>query len=1121
MNNSSPRETIENGRDPGIRRTTQLLSAGLVILPMAVACALLMRAETPQGTVACLAVIATLAAVWVAKLNGGSAKVVNPEVETKDVLSEFGSDAQFSIEADGRYLRVNPRMSELTGYAPEELAGMSVEHLEIEHGATDLRAMLEGLPIGQSRFLRGRCRRKNDGPLPVEIHLRTVEYEGRRMHFGSLRDISDRLADSAKTDANQSRYRMLVEHATDAFLLHDEEGRLIDVNDSACTALGYSRAELLEMSLPDVDAEFSGPASKVVWGMLANDEPVTIYGRHRRKDGSEFPVEVHTRVFMHEGRRLFLALARDISERKAAEAALRESEERFQAFMNQSPVVAWLKDDTYRYRYVNSAFEKLFDRREEDIIDREDHEIYPEEFAQVTRQNDVRVLENSEVLDTIEKVPGADGVLRHWLVQKFPLRRSGAAAWVGGTAVDVTDRIKAETALTISENRHRTIIESEPECVKLLSRDMILLEMNPAGLGMVEAESADEVIGQDVTVLVDEPDRDAFIQVNRDAFEGKTGHLEFRLTGLRGTQRWMETNVAPLRDQDGHVTAALSITREVTEKKRSEELLMNLLRGTAASSANDFFRTLVQVLSESLKVQYAFVGEIKYAFDGENVSTVGSSVETLCCWDGHKFIENFEYELKHTPCNGVADGTLCHYRDGVIQKFPQDHLLAEMKIESYLGVPLKASDGRTIGLLVVMDTKPMPPNDKTEAIFQIFAARAGAELDRALAARHEQELEAELRHAQKLESIGTMAGGIAHDFNNIVASILGNAELAAEDVGADHPAVESLEEIISSSNRAKELVEQILTFGRREPPVRRVMDIAPVVKDTTAMLRSMIPAGVDLNCRISPDLPKTVADPERIRQLIVNLCTNSWQSTGEMEGHILISLDLLEVSGAMARENSDLHQGPYLCLAVRDDGAGMDESLVKRAFDPFFTTKEPGNGTGLGLSVVDGIVRDHDGKIRVESSPGMGSTFSILLPAVEDLNALSAPTEESGEGRRILYVDDEESLVHIAERALKRLDYQCSGFNDPVAGRQSFAAAPENFDAVIVDFNMPKLNGLKLIEEIRRIRPETPIILSSGNFTAGIIARAEAMGVTEFLFKPHSTKALNTSLQRVLSQSAR
>ncbi len=379
-------------------------------------------------------------------------------------------------------------------------------------------------------------------------------------------------------------------------------------------------------------------------------------------------------------------------------------------------------------------------------------------------------------------------------------------------------------------------------------------------------------------------------------------------------------------------------------------------------------------------------------------------------------------------------------------------------------------------------------------------------------------LEAPLRQAQKMEALGTLAGGVAHDFNNILGTIIGNVQLAREDLVAEHPAQASLAEVEKASARARDLVQQILTFGRRQPDERRVIGLHDVVQESLPLLRATLPAGIELITGFARDVPNVLADRSRIHQVVMNLCANAWQAMPGGIGRITVSLAAVRIGEG--HEVSGLRPGRYACLTVTDTGSGIDPAIAERIFDPFFTTKAPGEGTGLGLWVVDGIVKSHDGAIIVTSVPGQGATFRAYFPGVEeDLSPRPIEPRRATEGRgqRILYLDDEASLVNLTSRLLGRAGYEVEGFTRPADALAAFAADPARFDMVVSDMNMPAATGLSVAAEILRLRPDVPVALISGLVTDELAAGAEALGVRAVIYKPNLTRDLLPLISRLLS----
>jgi PAS domain S-box-containing protein len=376
--------------------------------------------------------------------------------------------------------------------------------------------------------------------------------------------------------------------------------------------------------------------------------------------------------------------------------------------------------------------------------------------------------------------------------------------------------------------------------------------------------------------------------------------------------------------------------------------------------------------------------------------------------------------------------------------------------------------------------------------------------------RETTQLEAQLRQAQKMEAIGTLAGGIAHDFNNILTAILSNLDLARLEIDRQHPAQEYLEEIAGASQRAVALVRQILTFGRERESSKRNIRLGDVVTEALSLLRSTIPAGVELAPHIDADTPTISADPTQIHQILMNLCTNAWQALDGRPGRIEI-----DVAGVPAPQGRAPMR--YARLRVTDTGHGMETGTIERIFDPFFTTKPPGEGTGLGLSVVHGIVKDHRGMIRVDSAPGRGTTFDVLLPGVAGENERAAADGEprvGRGGRRVLVLDDEKVVVRSTEALLQRCGYEVRAFTEPHDLFETLRHDPLGYEIVLTDHNMPRLSGLEVAKFVADIRPDLPVLLLSGFVPERLEEDAVRAGVKQVLHKPCSLADLCAAIER-------
>ena len=375
-----------------------------------------------------------------------------------------------------------------------------------------------------------------------------------------------------------------------------------------------------------------------------------------------------------------------------------------------------------------------------------------------------------------------------------------------------------------------------------------------------------------------------------------------------------------------------------------------------------------------------------------------------------------------------------------------------------------------------------------------------------------------LRASQKLEALGTMAGGIAHDFNNLLFAILGNAHLAAEELPQGHVVLERIAEIEKASRRATDLVRRVLAFSRPQSTSRPVVQLEGVVEDALRLVRATLPAGIAIQTSFPAVLPLVACEVGAVEQIVVNLATNASHAIGSRPGRIVVSLDETTADESGLASLVDSAAGRFVRLTFSDDGSGMAPETLRRAFDPFFTTKPTGSGTGLGLSVIHGIMKSHGGAVTAESAPGKGATFRLYFPVASGAPSPAAVRGKAPEGRgeRILYVDDEEALVLLLERFLVRCGYDVTGETDPVKALALFRADPDAFDAVVTDLSMPGMSGFDLVREIRAIRSGVPIILASGYVTAEDEAAARKAGNLELVLKPGTVEEFGEALRVVL-----
>jgi len=382
--------------------------------------------------------------------------------------------------------------------------------------------------------------------------------------------------------------------------------------------------------------------------------------------------------------------------------------------------------------------------------------------------------------------------------------------------------------------------------------------------------------------------------------------------------------------------------------------------------------------------------------------------------------------------------------------------------------------------------------------------------------------ERQLQQVLKIQAIGTLAGGIAHDFNNILFPIVGYTELTMDEVPEDSLAHQNLEEILKAAHRAKELVQQILTFSRQSVQERKPVKVQNIITETLKLLRASIPASIEIIHNIDDDCRPVMGDATQIHQVIMNLCTNAYQAMQDRGGRLEISLSEVDIGYEEPIDKIGMQPGKHLQLLVKDEGCGMDAAVMNRIFEPYYTTKEQGKGTGLGLSVIHGIVKNHRGDITVTSTPGKGTIFQVYLPIIEDAEAGATlePSNGAAKGNeRILLIDDEEQIVSMEQQMLENLGYHVTTKTDSHEALKVFAEQPHNFDLVITDMTMPHMTGDQLAQKIMDIQPSIPVILCTGFNEVITEEKALQMGIQKFVMKPVVKNDLATAIRTVLDQN--
>ncbi len=550
-----------------------------------------------------------------------------------------------------------------------------------------------------------------------------------------------------------------------------------------------------------------------------------------------------------------------------------------------------------------------------------------------------------------------------------------------------------------------------------------------------------------------------------------------------------------------------------------------LLRG-AATVGEGYFSAVVQDIAKVLGASLVLIGEL----DDE-----GLGVDIIAVCEDGKLTDGLSYDLRDTPCAEVLGGGCCMYPSRVTASFPKDRLLAKMGAEGYVGAPLPGSDGRPVGVLVALFREPVADPEFAFTLMLIFAARTAAELERVAREREARALEAKVLQAQRLESLGVLAGGLAHDFNNLLASMLGSADLATHKLPAEHPALEHLELIGETAADAGGLCRELLAYAGKGRFEVVKTPLSSIVSEQEKLLRASVAKDATLLLELADDTPTCSTDVSQIKQVLLNLVLNASEALTAGKGTIRVSTGLCSVdsegiaSEGIASEGiaSDptplpLRPGPYAFLKVADTGSGMTPEVKAKLFDPFFTTKF--TGRGLGLAAILGIVKGHEGSIQVHSEPGLGSCFTILLPAcTEDLAAPREPREQTGwRGSGLaLIVDDDPRVALVTADMLELLGFESLVAEGGVQALEIFREHSDRLAVVVLDLTMPGMSGAQVFQEMHELNDSVPVILSSGFDEQDTTQDIACQGLAGFLPKPFRMKALRECLRAAIEAHPR
>jgi two-component system, cell cycle sensor histidine kinase and response regulator CckA len=846
--------------------------------------------------------------------------------------------------------------------------------------------------------------------------------------------------------------------------------QFLEVNEAAVAKYGFGRDEFLGMTIADIRPPGDVPAMSAYLKAPAAKLHRSGLWRHRRKDGTLLTVEITAQDIVFKERRARVVAAQDVGEHERSAAELQKKQQVLQSILDDMPAVVFVQDLEGRFTLVNTAWERFTGLLRHHATGKTVHDIFPRDVADRLRLGDRAMLDTGVPTEAELVLPGADGQ-RTYITSRFPLRNEeGRIEGLVGLAVDITERKRAEDSLQRANAFAESVIETANVIFLHLDAAGIVRKINAAAEEITGYKSA-EIEGTSWFELLVPPDRYPYVweEFARLMREGVTaGSFENPILTKQGEERHIMWSNTTLREGD-RIVGMIAFGMDVTDRRRAEDQQARLSR-------------VVEQVTESIVITDP-QGAITYvnpAFEGisgySRAEVIGQNPRILK--SGHQDAAFYRRMWETLARGEVWKGRLVNRRkDGTL--FQEDATIG----------PVRDASGRLVNYVAVK-------RDVTT----------------------EMRLERQLIQAQKMEAIGRLAGGVAHDFNNLLGVIVGYGEIVRRKLRDDDPLAGKVEQILKAAERAAGLTRQLLAFSRQQVLQLKIVDVNVIVSDVEKMLRRLIGEDIRLTTSLDPGLGSVKADPGQIEQVLMNLAVNARDAMPD-GGHLTIETRNAELGPDDVARRPPTLAGRYVMLAVTDSGMGMDAETQSHLFEPFFTTKEMGKGTGLGLSTVYGIVKQSGGYIWCYSEVGVGTTFKIYLPRVdEEASPVHEPTAVrlAHGSETVLLIEDDGPLRDVVREILEGAGYTVLVADGGAKALHIAAEYTGAIQLIVTDVIMPGLSGRKAAEMIKAARSEVEILFMSGYTSEAIAKHGVLEAGAKFLNKPFTTEGLLRKIRDVL-----